>query len=246
MINIIIYEDSRNMQDLYKKALNRYFKSKKQDIKLYIFDHYNKNLETKFRNISGKKIYIMDIEVPGKSGLDLARNIRESGDWMSPLIVITSYSYLRNTGFTSKVLMLDFICKREPVEKRLIETLDIIYGIVNDFNNYTFQYNGEVFHVHYDDVCYFEKDLNDNYTFLYTKYNSYKINESIIQIGKKLEDDPHFFKIHRSCIINLDNINYLDWNNSVIRVGQYDVKLLTEHRKNKLKRLITDDMIINN
>lgn len=246
MINIIIYEDNKDMQNLYKRTLNRYFKVKREKIKLYIFDCYSRNLETKFRNIPGKKIYIMDIEVPGKSGLDLARNIRKSGDWMSPLIVITSYAHLRNTGFTSKVLMLDFICKREPVEKRLIETLDVIYEIVNDFNNYTFQHNGEVFHVPYDDVCYFEKDLNDNYTFLYTKYNCYKINESIIQIGKKLEDNPHFFKTHRSCIINLDNIDYLDYNNDIILIGGYSINLITNQKKNKLKKILSSEQIINN
>lgn len=246
MINIIIYEDSKDMQALYKKTLNHYFKSKKQDIKLYIFDCYSRNLETKFRNIPGRKIYIMDIEVPGKSGLDLARNIRKSGDWMSPLIVITSYAHLRNTGFTSKVLMLDFICKREPVERRLIETLDVIYGIVNDSNNYTFQYNGEVFQIPFDDVLYFEKDLNDNYTFLYTKCNCYKINESILQIGKKLEDNHHFFKTHRSCIINLDNVTYFNYNDNTIFMDHYIIKLITNQKRNMLKKILSSEQIINN
>lgn len=246
MINIIIYEDNKDMQNLYKRTLNRYFKAKREKIKLYIFDCYSRNLETKFRNIPGKKIYIMDIEVPGKSGLDLARNIRNSGDWMSPLIVITSYAHLRNTGFTSKVLMLDFICKREPVEKRLIETLDIIYEMVSDCSNYTFQYNGEVFQVPFDDILYFEKDLNDNYTFLYTKYNCYKINESILQIDKKLENNSQFFKTHRSCIINLDNVNYLDYSDSTIIIGEYNIKLITNQKKNKLKKILSSEQIINN
>lgn len=246
MINIIIYEDNKDMQSLYKKALNCYFNNKMQEFKIHIFDHYSKNLETKFRNISGKKIYIMDIEVPGKSGLDLARNIRDSGDWMSPLIVITSYAHLKNTGFTSRVLMLDFICKREPVEKRLIETLEIIYGIVNDFNNYTFQNNGSVFHISYDDVLYFEKDLNDNNTIIYTKYTSYKTNESIIQIANKLKDNLHFFKSHRSCIVNLDNIDYLDYSNNAIIMNGISVKLITEQRKKILKKILNSKQIIKN
>ena len=246
MINIIIYEDNKDMQNLYKRTLNRYFKAKREKTKLYIFDCYSRNLETKFRNIPGKKIYIMDIEVPGKSGLDLARNIRNSGDWMSPLIVITSYAHLRNTGFTSKVLMLDFICKREPVEKRLIETLDIIYEMVSDCSNYTFQYNGEVFQVPFDDILYFEKDLNDNYTFLYTKYNCYKINESILQIDKKLENNSQFFKTHRSCIINLDNVSYLDYSDSTIIMGERNIKLITNQKKNKLKKILSSEQIINN
>lgn len=237
MINIIIYEDNKDMQTLYKKTLNQYFKRKRQDFIIHVFDHYSKNLESKFRNIVGKKIYIMDIEVPGKSGLDLARNIRNSGDWMSPLIVISSYAHLKNTSFTSKVLMLDFICKREPVEKRLVETLDIIYDIVDEFNNYTFQNNGSIFHIPYDDILYFEKDLNDNYTFIHTKSATYKTTESIIQINNKLTDNSHFFRTHRSCIVNTYNVDYLGCDGVVFKNGD-SINLITSHSKNLLKKIL--------
>lgn len=236
MVNIIIYEDNIETQSLYQKIIHSFFKERKQKIKFYIFDHYIKDLETKLCLIPGKKIFILDVEVPGKSGLDLAKSIRNHGDWISPLIVITSYEYLKNTSYTSKVLMLDFISKREQIEKRLLETLETVSNMIEPNHSYTFQYNGKLFHIPYDEILYFEKDLNENYTFLYTKETSYQIKESIIQINKNLEYHPSFFKTHRSCIVNINNIKYLDDKNNTIYLGKYSTQLLTKEKKEILKR----------
>lgn len=206
MISIIIYEDDKEMQILYQKIVYQFFSSRKRKIKFHIFSSYVRDLENQFNKIAGKKIFILDIEVPGKSGLDLARLIRNNGDWMSPLIVITNYEYLRNTGFTSKILMLDFIAKCENVEERLQECLETSYDILHLGDCYTFQYNGELFHIPFSDILYFEKDMYDNYTFIYTEIGSYKIKENITQIEKKLIYHPNFLKVHRSCIVNLNQI----------------------------------------
>lgn len=236
MINIIIYEDNQEMQILYQEVVKDFFASRKQRVKFHIFPSYIRNLETKFANILGKKIFILDIEVPGKSGLDLARIIRNNGDWMSPLIVITSHEHLRNTGFTSKILMLDFISKRENVQKRLKISLETAYDIVHMKDSYTFQYNGELFHVPFDEILYFEKDLNDNYTFLYTKDFAYKIKESISHIGNKLDYNPTFLKVHRSCIINLHHISCYNLKENRIYLGKYSTNLITRENRDFLKK----------
>ena len=244
MINVIIYEDNEKMQILYQETIHSFFKKRKKNVKFHVFNHYIKDLETKVCEIPGVKIFILDIEVPGKSGLDLARIIRSKGDWTSPLIVVTSYEHLKNTGFTSKVLMLDFISKKENLEKRLIESLEVACDIIPINDSYTFQYNGELYHVGFDDILYFEKDLNDNYTFLFTKDASYKIKESIIQIGKKFEDNQQFLKTHRSCIINIHNVDYLNLKTNTIYFGKYHTTLLTKGNKEILKKSLKSNQII--
>ena len=236
MINIIIYEDNEEMQKLYQEVVRSFFQSQKIKIKFYIFSSYIRNLEKKLASIPGKKLFILDIEVPGKSGLDLARTIRNEGDWMSPLMVITSYENLKSTGFTSKLLMLDFISKRENIRKRLWEALETVYDILHMKDTYTFQYNGKLFHVPFDDILYFEKDLNDNYTFLYTEDFAYKIKESITQIGKKLEQHSMFLKVHRSCIVNINQISMLNLKEKRIYLGKYSTNLITKECRDFLKK----------
>lgn len=244
MINIIIYEDNEEMQSLYQEIIHSFFKERKQKIKFYIFDHYIKDLEKKLCLIPGKKIFILDIEVPGKSGLDFARTVRDYGDWTSPLIMLTNYEYFKHTSYTSKVLMLDFISKQEQIKKRLYETLEIVSNIFYPNSSYTFQYNGELYHIPHDDILYFEKDLNNNYTFLCTKDASYQLKESITQINKKIENNPKFFKTHRSCIVNINNIQYLDDKKNMICFGKYSTQLLTKDKKDMLRRKLGKAQIL--
>lgn len=243
MISCIIYEDNEKMQTLYRETVEEFFKNKNQEVKFYIYNKYHPNLENEILNIEGEKVFILDIEVPGKSGLDLARIIRNNGDWNSPLIIVTSYDYLKNTGFTSKMLMLDFISKKEDVKTRLIESLKIANNIMNIEDSYVFQYNGELYHVEFQNILYFEKDLNDNYTFLYTKDETYKIKESIIQIENCLEENEHFFKTHRSCIVNIDNIDYLDIKNNIICFGTQTTNLLTKESRDILIKLLSSHQV---
>lgn len=243
MINCIIYEDNEKMQNIYKHVVKDFFKSLDQDVCFYVYSQYCNNLENEVLNIDGEKVFILDIEVPGKSGLDLARIIRNSGDWTSPLIVVTSYDYLKNTGFTSKMLMLDFISKKEDVANRLLESLKIANNIMDGENSYTFQYNGELYHVEYLDILYFEKDLNDNYTFLYTKKETYKIKESIIQIEAYLEDNEHFYKVHRSCIVNIDNIDCFDLRSSTLYLGEHSTDLVSKEGKEFLRKYLKSHQI---
>ena len=236
MISCIIYEDNEEMQTLYQEVIKDFFTKKNLKVKFYVIDKYQKDLEIKLCNLSGNKIFILDIEVPGKSGLDLARIIRANGDWDSLLIVITSYEYLKNTSFTSKMLMLDFISKKENIKKRLLETLESTEDIFRTKDTYTFQYNGQLYRVDCHDILSFEKDLNDNYTFLYTKNNKYKIKESIINIEKELLMDKIFFKINISCIININNITELDLKNNIVYLDEYSVNLLTKENRELLRK----------
>lgn len=244
MINIIIYEDNEEMQTLYREIIHSLLELKQTKIKYYIFSSYNKNIESKLQHITGEKIFILDIEVPGKSGLDLARTIRNNGDWMSSIIIISNYEYLRNTGFTSKVLMLDFISKRENIKKRLKEDLEEAYNILQIKECYTFQYNGELFHIPFYDILYFEKDSNNNYSFLHTENHSYQLKESITQIEKKLKYKSNFIKTHRSCIVNVKKITCFHPKEKIVFFGNHSINLISRKNIDILKKHLKPLQII--
>lgn len=244
LTNFIIYEDNLDMQDTYKMVINSLFSTNNEKPNIYIFNKYRVGLEKEMNAIKGKNIYILDIEVPGKSGLDLARMIRSNGDWLSPLIVITSYEHLKNTGFTSKVLMLDFISKRNNMKKYLRESLLVAYNIIHSNDAFTFQYNGELYHISFDEILYFEKDLNDNYTFLVTKNELYKIKDSIVNIYRQLEYNINFMRIHRSCIVNLDNIDKMDTSTNTIYFGNKQTCLLAREKRSDLIHILKSYKII--
>lgn len=239
MLNFIIYEDYRKMRDLYEKIIDQFVGTKKEEYNIIKISEFNRSSQKKLEKLEGRKIYIVDLKVPGKSGYDFAREIRSSGDWKSQIIIISALDHLRNDIFMGKMLALDFISKKEDVATRLEETLEVAYNISTTDRFFSFRSGRELLHVPYRDILYFEKDLNDNYTSVITKQNTYKIKKSILQIEKILEQDLRFLKTHQSCIVNLYNIKSVDLSRKIINFGEKQTSLLSREHKKILKERLT-------
>ena len=239
MINFIIYEDEKKYRELYISIILKVIGSMQYAYKITEIDKYDKTTMSKINKLVGKKIFILDIEVPGKSGLDLAREIRHSGDWTSQMIVATTHEQLKNTTLTSRMLMLDFISKYYDLEESLKECLKICLNIVETHQSLNFQYNGELYQIPYNDILYIEKNVDDPYSTIVTKNKDIEIKRTMSTIEKDLEEDNRFFRSHRSCIINIDNITSIELKNNVINFGNKSTILLSRDKKSELKELLS-------
>lgn len=238
MINFIIYEDNKKWQDHYKKAILKVIGHKQDKYQILIIDKYTKEAKRKIENLIGKNIFLLDMEVPGKSGLDLAREIRNMGDWSSQMIMITSHECFKEEGFTSKVLMLDFISKNTNIEESIREAIIVALKIHSKEKSFKFSYNNELYQIPYHDIYCFEKNLNNNYTSIITKNNPsnpYTIKQSIKNIESELSTSPNFLKTHQSCIVNLKNIEHVDFTKNIIYFSNYETNLLSRNKKKELK-----------
>lgn len=242
MINFIIYEDDYNASEFFKSIIHEFIGGNNDSYKIVSFSRYDDNLIEKTTSLIGKKIFILDVEVPGKTGLDLAREVRTSGDWLSQIIIVSNFEKYEKDTFTSKLLALNFISKKNNVRDCLKDTLNLAYEIISTHSAYAFQYNGEFYQIPYHDILYFEKDLNDNYCYLVTNKSKYKIKETITNIEKRLKRDLCFFKSHRSCIINLDNIYSIELNsNTITFIDGKKINLLSRSKKSILKKKLVDN-----
>ena len=109
-MNFIIYEDNNEFVSSYKEVIFSVMSHSNIDYNTIVVNKYD---EDKLLNVTGKKIQLLDVEVPGKNGIDVARCIRNNNDWSSPIIVITSHDEYKTVGYTSRILMLDFITKND-------------------------------------------------------------------------------------------------------------------------------------
>ncbi len=235
MVNFIIYEDEKKFREKYISIILKIIGGMKIAYRILEFDKYDRNTAVNIKKIVGKKIYILDIEVPGKSGLDLAREIRNNGDWESPMIVVTTHEQLKDTAFTSKMLMLDFISKFYNCENSLYDTLKLALEIIEKNQSLNFQYNGELLQIPYGDILYIEKNVEDLYSTIVTKTEKMKIKKTISSIEEELSQDPRFFRTHRSCIVNLDKITSVELRKCVIHFGEIETPLLSRDKKSELK-----------
>ncbi len=239
MLNFIIYEDHKKMRDLYEKVVHKFIGSKKDVYNIIPISEFDETTQDQLGSLEGRKIYILDIQVPGKSGFDFAREIRKSGDWKSQIIIVSAFEHFRYDIFMSKILTLDFISKNEDIAQRLKETLNIAYDICTSHRAFSFKFNGIVFRLPYRDILYFEKDLNDNHTSVVTKQGTYKVKKSIAQIERLVQNDVRFLKTHQSCIINLQNVESINLTDHTISFGEKQTNLLSrEHKKELQEKLI--------
>ena len=202
------------------------------------FDKYSNTTLPQIKKLVGKNVFILDIEVPGKSGLDLAREIRNTGDWQSQMIVVTNHEQMKSPTLTSKMLMLDFISKYYDMEESLKESIKLSLEILNTNKSLNFQCNGELYQIPYNDILYIEKNVDNPYSTIVTKEDNIELKKLIGTLENELKDDKRFFRTHRSCIVNLDNITSIELRDNIIHFGKKETNLLSRDKKAKLKKII--------
>ena len=234
-MNFIIYEDEKDYAKRYKNAINKLLVSTNLKYKIIEISEYTNKTEEELEKIEGNKCFILDIEVPGKTGLELARNIRKKGDWTSPIIIITSHEEFKTVGYTGKILMLNFISKAEDLEKQLIDSLETALEINMANKSLCYSNKGELFYIPYQDILYIEKSLNDNTSNIVTKSHMYNIRKTIKELEEELSNTIDFIKTHRSCIVNIKNIKHIDFENNIIKFANKETNLISRTHKKGLK-----------
>ena len=238
MINFIIYEDEKSYRELYINEILKVIGKTKLSYKILEISKYDKNILNKVNSLIGKKIFILDIEVPGKSGLDFAQEIRKNGDWNSQVIIVSSHENLKNIALSGKLLIIDFISKYFNTSQELLECLTLALRILSKNKSLRFQYNGEVYQIPYNEILFIEKNSDNAYATVVTVNNRIIINKKISKIEELLKEDNRFFKTHQSCIVNLDKITKVYLKDNVIQFGKEATTLLTRDKKKELKEKI--------
>lgn len=239
-MNFIIYEDEPKFTEIYKKTIMKLMGHNNLNYNIIESNSFKEYEKQNLSKLENNKIYIIDIEVPGKTGINLAREIREKGDWTSPIIIVTNHEEFKNVGFTKKILMLDYISKNEDIEQNLYDTLLIALEINSSKKTFCFQKQGELFQIPYQDILYIEKTINDNSANIVTKNDIYLIRDTIQNLEKQFSDSEFFFKSHRSYLVNLKNIKHVNFEEGQIDFSTERKALLSRANKKKLK----DKMVI--
>ena len=235
MTNFVIYEDEKKYTDLYISIINKVMEKSKEKYRIFKHPIYNPNLKEHIKTSIGNNIYILDIQVPGKKGLDLAREIRNSNDWNSQIIISTSHEELTLENFNGKLLTLDFISKCRDYEKELMESLTTAYNILNKRRSLGLLDCGIINQVSYEDILYIEKNVEDLTCKIVLDNEEIEVRYSLKALDNELKHDKRFFRTHRSCIVNLEKIKTVDFPSTIIYFKNKKTDLLSRDKKSDLK-----------
>lgn len=239
MLNIIIFEDNKIYMQKNIDCINKTLTPMNIDYRIRKFQTYNEELNSIIQDSEMRKIYILDVEVNSKSGLEVASKIRET-DWNSIIIFATAFEKYKNDVFYIRLMVLDFICKYKGYEERLIDDIKTAISIIDKNRVFKFSYNHVIYRIPYDQICYIEKEPIIKRCVIHTFTNDFYITGTLSNIMTKLEGN--FIRTHQSCIINLDNAIKIDFSNNTII---FNDKVKTDMITNKIKKEIKEYARIN-
>lgn len=233
MINFIICEDNKNVRDLHEALISKITMPYDFDYTVHSFEKYNNNLKKIINTPSNLKIYILDLELPGKTGLEIAQDIRKV-DWDSIIIVLTSHDELELKLFKEKLLIFDFISKFDNYEKRLTDSINLVIKNLNCRSALVFKQDKEIYHIKYDNILYIFRDNAKDKTKIKAIDKEYYVRDTLTNVTKQL--DNRFYQTHRACYVNLNNIKCADFKNDIIYFTNDDsIDYLSRNYKKGLK-----------
>ena len=203
MINFIICDDIEKYRKMIENIVSKYMMKNKLEYKTYIYNDYDEDF---MKMVSSKlpfKVYILDIETPTKSGIDIARIIRHK-DINSILIFITGHQELDRIVMKNDFLFLAFINKFDNCEERLMNALDKSLKLFQIKKVIKFKDNGIMYSIPLDDILYITRDSIDRKCIIVTDYSEFRVSKNLNEIEGMV--NANFIKTHRACLINKKRI----------------------------------------
>lgn len=221
MINFIVCDDQPEITEMVKNTITKTMFPTALEYKIHAFNQYNKEFSKIINSEIPNKIYILDIEVGTKSGIEMAKEIRKK-DWNSIILILTAHYELENLAFKSKILLFDFISKFDLCDKRICDNLLSCINKVLQETKLVVKINRTIHRIDYRDILYLLYDSYKRKTIIHTLNGNYETNESLTKIKDKLKGN--FMYTHRACIVNVDNTKTLDTTNRMI-IFKNDIKI---------------------
>lgn len=234
MIKIIVVEDNPDTQTEIKMILRDKEILCQEDIKIEYFSKFCAELKETIKDISERKIYILDIELGTKtSGIDIAKYIREN-DWDSEIIFLTAHDKMFETAYRSVHEIYDFIEKFHNMKERLIKDIKSIFKRKYDNKMFIFNCRNYSLQIFYRSIIYIYRDKEERKLVINTNKNSYSINLSVTEALDYLDD--RFKIVHRACIVNLDHVEAFNWSKGYFALDNGEkVYMLSRKYKKELE-----------
>ena len=237
MIKFVICDDNKREIDIANNTIIKAMINYDIEYKIEKFTKYCDELVKIINDDTDMKIYLLDIELPTQSGLEIASEIREI-DSHSYIIFVTSHPECQNDIFFSRLGAIDYISKCNRYEERIEETIKYIMTKTYQNKVLSFTNNYVYTKLRYKEINYIAKAPLQNKCIIHVVEGEPKqIMTSIVKLKKELE--PLFFQSHKSCLVNLENIKTIDYKNYTIyfKNGDYTM-LLTPSGRKELRQIV--------
>lgn len=203
MINFIICDDVKQYREMVEHIVVSYMMKNKLEYRTHVFKDYDSDFLKIVESKLSFKVYILDIETPTRSGIDIARLIRNK-DVDSVLIFLTGHQELGHVVMKNDFLFLSYINKFDDCKKRLTKSLDKALQMFKIKSIIRFKDNGVVYTIPQDDILYITRDSVERKCIIVTDYSEFHVGKNLAELEEEVNDN--FVKTHRACLMNTKRI----------------------------------------
>ncbi|WP_392485973.1 LytR/AlgR family response regulator transcription factor [Haloimpatiens sp. FM7315] len=198
-INIAILDDEEVQVLLLKKYVKNWAKNK--DIIVNIKEFYtSESFEFKWSMDKSYDIFLLDIQMKGQNGVELAKVIRKEDENIKIIFVTAMYDYIQIGYDLDAINYLIKPIKEEKLWQCLDKSLD---KIPKDEKTIIVDSEGEIFKISEKSIVYIEAFAH--YVEINTCDKKYVVRKSIGSIEKEL-DENMFVRCHRSYLVGIKYI----------------------------------------
>ena len=239
MLRFIICEDNKEFSERIAVIINKIMMPYNFEYKISKFTEYNKELSDIIKNEKEQKIYVLDIELPEISGLEIASEIRTL-DLESQIIFLTLHPEFQNDIFYSRLLAVDFIKKDRLWTERFEETIIYTLRTLDRKRILSFEFNYNSYRLPINKILYIEKvQENPKCKIIMEDGSEYEINKTISYLKENL--GPSFFQSHKSCIVNIEQIRRINYSDNTITFNNgLTIYLLSNRNKKGIKEYVAN------
>lgn len=192
---ITICDDETSVIEYVSSIVMDWAKEYQHDVQLRTFPSAESFLFS-YEEENDYDILLLDVEMGQMDGVSLAKTIRKKNETVQ-IVFITGYSEYISEGY--EVSALHYLMK--PVKKeKLFEVLNrATEKIQKNERMLILEISGQMIRIPFHEIRFI--DVNGNYITIHGK-TDYTVKKTLGDMQKEL--DKRFFKVGRSCIVNLN------------------------------------------
>lgn len=226
MINFIVCDDNKNLAKKVENIIDKIMFKNHISYRKYLFYDYDKKFIEIIDEPLPSKVYILDIETPSGSGIDMARRIRDK-DMNSIIIFMTVHEELGYTILRNEFMFLSFINKYDDFEKKIASAIKKALEASGRKIALRIEDCGVLYKIPLKDILYITRDSVERKVIVKTDYTEFKISRTFAELQELL--DERFKASHRACIVNLERIRVADFKkNTIIFDNNERINLITK------------------
>jgi len=221
MLKIFVCEDNREQRERFYKIIKDIILIEELDMELALVSDKPDDIinYVSENNLSG--LYFLDIDLKATiNGIELATKIRKY-DPRGFIVFVTTHAEMSYLTFLYKVEAMDYIIKdnynniKERIHQCIIDA-NIKYSAKTTELQKIFSIKAEekIINIEYNKILFFETSPTIHKIIVHATDRQIEFYAKMKEIEEKL--DSRFYRCHKSCIVNKDNIKEIDRNDRSI------------------------------